>query len=480
MKLRHFLTSLPLILCAFSALLSAIEVYTFDVNGYLLARPETWLLMLFIALYVYLVTHRVLLYVRDRQKIVFGVLSGGGAHLIGSAGGAVLWLMVDRLAHRTAFGGIALAFSDFSGEFSSNLLGVLLLLVCSLIYLAWIPFLQLGAVVFTILFGLYVAGVLEVNRLPEQLADKAVFVSRRLRDVRIGLPEFTHQEEVTLNQHWTQEGFQIFSDMRSSAAPPRLIQAFYWCLHDRIDCRFVEHAAAVDSTEFPRSSLQVGTCEDLEDLSNLPPHKGVTSLSLGGKGQPCLVLSTWDTIDNLFPDLQDLELNEPTDNLLRELPDQITSLSVRMREASAGILEAIGAHGQIVTLKISTNFLPESALFYLSRMESLHRLWLKGKGLSNDCLRGGDLPSLRELTLGPGSSIALFDIRHLERLNLQRLEIFSDTMTKENVQTLVSQFPAPPKEVVVKQYESSLLDNSDLPKELKEILIRQMKNDSEW
>jgi hypothetical protein len=390
--------------------------------------------------------------------------------------------MADRVAHRTLFGGVDLAFSNLSGEYSTNLLVFVLVLICSLIFLAWIPVLQVGAVMLIAFCGCYVTGFLEFNRLPEQLINKVAFVSRRLRDVRVGLPEFTEQEEMMLNQHWTEQGFQIFSEMHLAEAAPSLIQTFYWCLQDRIDCRLIEHVIAGDSKEFPKSSLLVGACEDLGDLLkvHLPPHRGVKSLSLGGKGRSCAVLSDWREIENLFPDLRDLELNEPTEDLLAGLPDHITSLSVRMREVSTGTLEAIGGHRQIVTLKLSTQSLPESVLFYLSKMESLQRLWLKGKGLSNNRLKGGELPSLRELTLGPGSSIALFDIRHLERLNLQKLEIFSDTITTESVRKLVGQFPVPPKEVVVKQYESSLANNPNIPNELKELLLKQVENDSEW
>jgi hypothetical protein len=74
----------------------------------------------------------------------------------------------------------------------------------------------------------------------------------------------------------------------------------------------------------------------------------------------------------------------------------------------------------------------------------------------------------------------LFDIRNLESLRLKRLEIFSDTLTTENVQKVVAQFPAPPNEVIVKQYEFPLANNPNLPNELKEVLLRQMAQESEW
>lgn len=482
MNLSRLLAYMPLILSVISALLSSVEVYTFDVGGYLTARLETWLLIVFVALYVYTASKYVLSHVKERWKLIIGVLSGGGAHIIGSAGGAVLWLIVDRLAQRTVFAGLSFGFSNISGEYSSYLLGILIALICSLIYLAWIPFLRLGAVVLSGLLGCYVSGLFEFNRLPGQLADQVVFISRRLREVRVGLPMFSSQEQVLLKQYWTEKGFQTFSDLGQGAVAPNLKQAFYWCLRDRMDCRFVANTTTSDFTAFPRSSLIVGTCEDLGDLSasQLLSHRGVISVSLGGKGRPCMVISTWREIDNLFPDLQELEVNEPREDLLRELPDHITSLSVRMKEITAGALEAIGRHRHLVNLKLSTQSLPESALFYLSNMESLHTLWLKGRGLSSDRLKGADLPSLRELTLGPGSSIALFDIRHLEGLNLERLEIFSDTLTKENVEKVVSQFSSPPKAVIVRRYESPILENRNLPGHLKEMLVQQMKNESEW
>jgi hypothetical protein len=258
-----------------------------------------------------------------------------------------------------------LAFSNITGEYSALLLSFVLVLLGSLFFLVWIPVLQVGAFVATALVVCSTVGLFEVNRLPEQLSDRVLFVSRRLRDVRVGLPEFTKQEELVLNKYWTEKGFEVFSEMQSVAAAPSRIQAFYWCLQDRIDCRLVEQASATDSTEFPRSLLVVGVCQDLGGLSeaHLPPHRGVKSLSLGGKGRPCQALSTWPEIENLFPDLRELELNEPTEDLLTGLPDHITSLSVRMKEVSTGILEAIGSHRQIETLKLSTTFLPESALF---------------------------------------------------------------------------------------------------------------------
>jgi hypothetical protein len=482
MNPNHFGVFLPLVLMAVSALLSLVEIYAFDVDGYLTARLETWLLLVFVALYVYLVSKHVLSHVKVRLSNVFVVLSGGGAHLIGSGGGVVLWLMVDRLARRTAFGGFVLGLSDWSGELSINLLGLLAILVCSLIYLMWIPFLLSVVVSITVLFGCYMGGFFEGARLPERLEERVVFISRKLRDARVGLPVFSRQEQVILQQYWTDRGFQTLSEMRLEAVAPDLKQAFYWCLRDRIDCRYVENAISGDSTEFPRTSLQIGFCDDLADLagSELLAHRGVTSVSLGGKGRPCEVLSTSAEIESLFPDLQALEVNEPRENLLRELPDHVTSLSVRMGEISAGVLEAIGQHRKIVNLKLSTQFLPESAFFYLSTMESLHTLWLRGKGLSGNRLQGAELSSLRELKLGPGSSLSLIDLRHLERLNLDRLEIFSDTLTKENVDEVVSRFPAPPREVIVQQYEFPLPENSNLPSHLKEMLIQQIKRESEW
>jgi len=382
MNSSRFLSSLPVILSAISAFLSFVEVYTFDVTGYLAARLETWLLLVFVSLYVYLASKYVLGHVNKRRKFVFGVLSGGGAHLIGSTGGGVLWLVVDRLSSRTAFGGLAVAFSDWSGEYSINLIGILVALLCTVIYLTWVPFLQLGAVVVTALLGCYMAGYFEFNRLPERLVDKVVFVSHRLREVRIGLPVFSGKEQEMLTQYWTEEGLKVFSEMRSAAVAPALKQAFYWCIRDRIDCRFVENTIAGNSVEFPRSSLEIGTCDDLQDLSSsqLLSHRGITSVSIGGKGRPCMVLSTWTEMENLFPDLRELGVYEPGEDFLRALPDHVTSLSVRMGEVSAGVLEAIGRHRQIVSLKLSTRSLPESALFYLSNMESLRTLWAKGTG----------------------------------------------------------------------------------------------------
>jgi hypothetical protein len=35
--------------------------------------------------------------------------------------------------------------------------------------------------------------------------------------VRVGLPEFTKQEELMLNKHWTEKGFKVFSEMQSVA-----------------------------------------------------------------------------------------------------------------------------------------------------------------------------------------------------------------------------------------------------------------------
>jgi hypothetical protein len=315
--------------------------------------------------------------------------------------------------------------------------------------------------------------------------DQIIALSRSLHKVRIGIAELETVERLSIGHRLKERGLLLLKAYSQSSIRD-VLPAFYWCLHDRIDCGRVEDVIRFYQVSgkalLSRNSIHTGNCDHLSDWSIITeiPHYGVQSLVLGTKGQACSLLTTWTSILKAFPDLKSVEINEPSLEIIETLPKKIGMVSLRAKHLNSRIVDLLSEKHHIRYLKLSTSDVSGKLLSAFNGLSLLKRLWIKGGGFGYGSLRGLDLPHLRTLVIGPGADISLSDINDLERLHLNRLVIYSDDLSYSNVKNVVKKFEIPPKSVVVKSFRISIPGMAELPSKFGDMMIQNLKNIEEW
>jgi hypothetical protein len=205
------------------------------------------------------------------------------------------------------------------------------------------------------------------------------------------------------------------------------------------------------------------------------------NLTLGSKGSSCTEFFELETYLRLFPDVVALHVAEPTSEFIEGVPRNISSLSLRLKEATEDVLEAVSKHSQLRELSISTSKMnPADFQRTVAVLDNLEHLELKGKGVGSDLLLGLELSLKRGLVLGPGNQVALFGLRGMKGSTVNSFEIHSDSLKEAMVRSVVADWKGGPTNLSIVPLKHRENLPPGLPQAMRSVLARQQRSDLEY